>query len=86
MTQFIPPWMDMVTLCKHICVAQSTVDAWVAQGVLPPPRKRGGKLMWKWAEVDEKLTLGQVAGSPDDEAERIRQNVRRAAQENRLGH
>jgi hypothetical protein len=50
----------------------------VAQGVLPPPVKRGGKLMWKWDQVDQWLTNGQVGKSPDAEAERIRDATRRA--------
>lgn len=75
MTAFIPPWMDSTTLAKHICVSATTVDNWVAQGILPAPRKRGGKLMWKWSEVDRYLTDG--TGSPDAEAERIRNATRR---------
>lgn len=82
---FIPPWQDMATLCKHICATPNTVDSWVAKGILPPPRKRGGKLMWKWSEVDEKLTLGEPDGTPDTEADRIRNATRRAA-ENRAGY
>lgn len=77
-----PPWMDMATLVEHICVSPSTVDNWVAQGILPPPRKRGGKLMWKWQEVDERLTLGRD-GQPDDLAERVRNGTRAEANETR---
>ena len=80
-----PPWMDLATLCAHLCIGATTADSWVAKGVLPPARKRGGKLMWKWSEVDEKLTLGEVAGTPDSQAERIKDGTRRAA-ENRTGH
>lgn len=76
-----PPWMDMNTLCAHICVAPNTVDNWVADGILPPPRKRGRKLMWKWKEVDEWLTEGRD-GAPDAQAERIR----RATQEGLQNH
>ncbi len=83
---FIPPWQDMSTLCAHICASASTVDKWVLEGVLPQPRKRGGKLMWKWAEVDEYLTSGGDR-SPDAEAERIRDASRRADTEGRTaGH
>jgi hypothetical protein len=71
-----PPWQDKASLCAHICVSESTVDNWVAQGILPPPRLRGGKLMWKWVEVDERLTNGSSL-SLDAEADRIRENVRR---------
>lgn len=82
---FIPPWQDMPTLCAHICATPPTVDKWVDDGILPPPRKRGGKLMWKWSEVDRYLTDGSAEISPDAQAERIRNNVKRAA-ENRAGH
>jgi predicted site-specific integrase-resolvase len=74
---FIPPWMDQATLCAHICIGGTTVDTWVAQGILPPPRKRGGKLMWKWEEVDDYLTHGTEARSPDAQADRIRNASRR---------
>jgi len=77
--QFTPPWLDKAMLCRSICASDTTVDNWVAQGILPPPRKRGGKLMWKWSEVDERLTLGHVGISPDDECERIRNGTRAAA-------
>jgi len=84
--QFIPPWQDKATLAKNICAGETTVDNWVAQGILPPPRKRGGKLMWKWSEVDERLTLGDAGASPETAAERIRNATRRAASESRTGH
>jgi predicted DNA-binding transcriptional regulator AlpA len=80
-----PPWQDLATLCANICVTERTVDAWVTQGILPPPRKRGGKLMWKWSEVDELLTIGQAGRSPDSEADEIRNATRREA-ESRAGH
>jgi len=51
--------------------AKVSVDNWVSQGILPPPRKRGGKLMWKWEEVDAWLANGG-SGSPDAEAEHLR--------------
>ncbi len=75
-TNHVPPWQDMVTLCRNICVSPATVDNWVRDGILPPPRKRGRKLMWKWAEVDQYLTDGS-GGSPDAEAERIRNGTKR---------
>lgn len=81
-----PPWQDIATLCRHICVCQNTVDKWVADGTLPPPRKRGGKLMWKWEEVDEYLTNGGIGKSPDAQADRIRDGTRRAAEQTRPGH
>jgi predicted site-specific integrase-resolvase len=64
----IPAWLDEAELCRQVCISAGTVDNWVAAGILPPPRKRGGKNMWKWAEVDELLPNGK----PDTEAEQIR--------------
>lgn len=77
---FIPPWQDMNTLCKHICAAPNTVDNWVARGILPPPKKRGGKLMWKWSEVDKYLTDGAPNSSEESELDRVRNGTRRAAE------
>ncbi len=82
-SQFIPPWQDKATLAKHICASDVTIDTWVAKGILPPPRKRGGKMMWKWSEVDERLTIG---GTPDDLAKRIMDGSRRATAESQQGH
>jgi phage terminase Nu1 subunit (DNA packaging protein) len=80
---FIPPWMDITTLAKHICASPSTVENWSRQGILPAPRKRGGKLMWRWAEVDAWLLDGKPGGSPDQEAEDVRESTRRALTETR---
>jgi hypothetical protein len=74
-----PPWQDIVTLAQHLCCSTNTIENWVGQGILPAPRKRGGKLMWKWDEVDRKLTVGAEGASPDQEAERIRNGARAAA-------
>lgn len=75
----------MATLCEHISVSANTVDNWVARGILPAPRKRGGKLMWKWVEVDEYLSEGRAGSNPDSQAERIKNGTRRAT-ENRAGY
>lgn len=47
-----PPWQDAPTLCRNLCISETTLDTWVRQGILPPARHRGGKRMWKWSEVD----------------------------------
>jgi hypothetical protein len=66
-----PPWQDSVALAAHISVSVYTLENWVAAGILPPPRKRGGKLMWKWSEVDTRLsegnngTIGEATGMRD---------------------
>jgi len=76
-----PPWQDKETLAAHLSVSTNTVENWSAQGILPSPRKRGGKVMGKWSEVDERLTVGDADGSPDSQAERIRNATRAAAAE-----
>jgi predicted DNA-binding transcriptional regulator AlpA len=69
-----PPWQDKATLCEHLCLGDTTVDDWVKRGVLPPPRKRGGKLMWKWMEVDQWLDRGGATAQDSEISaeERIR--------------
>lgn len=74
-----PPWQDKNTLAEHLSVSSNTIENWSAQGKLPPPRKIGGRLMWKWSEVDEMLTRG--GEGPDAVAERIRNGTRAAAAE-----
>lgn len=78
-----PPWMDMPTLCAHICVSDRTVDAWVKQGILPSPYPRGGKNMWRWAEVDEYLAHGGPVAASNDIIERVKNGTRRALAETR---
>ena len=80
---FIPPWQDMATLCRHISCSSSTVDNWVAEGILPPPRKRGGELMWKWSEVDDYLTHG---GRQAADIDRIREATRRIMEQTPIGN
>jgi len=50
-----PPYMDLATLSQHICVGESTIENWVKLGQFPPPRKIGGKRLWKWEDVERHL-------------------------------
>ncbi len=83
---FVPPWLDKPTLMRCICVSDTTVDTWVEQRIIPPGRKRGGKTMWKWKEVDQWLTDGPPDGPSSDKAKEIRDATQRAAQERRASH
>jgi hypothetical protein len=58
-TEKMPPWVDMETLCWAICTCPTSVENYVAQGKLPAPRKLGAKRLWKWKEVEEWLAGGQ---------------------------
>lgn len=53
-----PAWVDKATLMRETCLGERTVDTWVKGGLLPPPRLIGGKLMWRWIEVDQYLVDG----------------------------
>ena len=80
-----PPWQDSVTLAAHISVSVSTLENWVTAGIIPPPRKRGGKLMWRWSEVDARLAEGENGALND--ATRIRDAVRAEREnESRAGY
>ena len=70
-----PPWQDTATLAAHLSISTESIENWVRAGIIPPPRRRGGKLMWKWAEVDELMTNGAAGLVSDVEA--VRQGVLR---------
>lgn len=87
----IPAYLDTARLCIELCICERTVDAWVRQGILPAPRQRGGKRLWKWTEVESCLDEGAQGVAPlaDPEAERIRNATQRLAEEaaaHRRGH
>lgn len=72
-----PPWQDAPTLCKHLCISDRTLDAWVRQGILPPARERGGKRMWKWAEV-ERCMEGDAGIVPEVSPQEVYHATRKA--------
>jgi predicted DNA-binding transcriptional regulator AlpA len=76
-----PPYQDLATLAEHICAGESTIENWVRLGLFPPPRKVGGKRLWRWKDVERHLAAedGKVAASPDQQAEDIRNATRAAA-------
>jgi hypothetical protein len=73
-----PPFMDLATLAEHICCGESTIEKWVKEGILPEPRKVGGKRLWRWKEVEQHLALNPKV-TPISEVERIREATRAAA-------
>lgn len=77
-----PPWQDTVTLAAHLSISPETVPNWVATGILPAPRRRGGKLMWKWSEVDALMTDGAQDGVPRNATE-MRDAVKREREADR---
>lgn len=67
----VPEWVDMARLCFETCLSDTTVDAWVKLRRLPAPKKRGGKLMWRWREVDDWLENGSPDAQPTQDNDRI---------------
>jgi hypothetical protein len=60
-------------LCANLDTSERTIEAWVKEGWLPPPRLIKGKRLWKWADVEAYLE-GRAGPSlvSGDELERIR--------------
>jgi predicted DNA-binding transcriptional regulator AlpA len=52
MADKLPPWMDTDTLAWALCTCPTSIENYVTQGKLPPPRKLGGKRLWRWKEVE----------------------------------
>lgn len=81
-----PPWQDAPTLAQHLSISLHTIENWVAAGWLPPGRQRGGKVMWKWSEVDDLMTNGKDNVLPID-AGGMRNAVKREREADRAsGH
>lgn len=76
-----PPFQDIATLSEHICAGESTIEGWVKQGILPKPKKVGGKRLWRWKEVEERLALDSAdMAASSNQADRIRDATRKALQ------
>jgi predicted DNA-binding transcriptional regulator AlpA len=72
----VPAWVDKATLCRETCLSERCVDNWVRDGRLPPARHRGGKLMWRWAEVDRYLDVGGPSVQNLSVEDQVRQRAR----------
>lgn len=52
-----PPFQDLRTLAEHTCIGESTIEAMVAEGRFPQPRRgKLGKRLWVWKEVEAFLS------------------------------
>jgi DNA-binding transcriptional MerR regulator len=74
----IPPYQDIARLSTNLCLSERTVENWVKQGLLPPPKNKGGKRLWKWTEVERYLDGSEGQGL-NQEIEEIRNETRRQA-------
>lgn len=77
-----PPFQDIATLSEHICAGESTIEGWVKQGILPQPKKVGGKRLWRWKDVEHHLAVNSVLAptAPSDHVDRITDATRKALQ------
>lgn len=85
MSRAVPPYQDISTLTRNLCISERTVDDWVKEGLLPEPRRKKGKRLWKWTEVEQYMDRDAttVPASPDDQVERIRNATQAAASQGR---
>ncbi|WP_304620220.1 helix-turn-helix transcriptional regulator [Paracoccus sediminilitoris] len=64
-----PAYPSKEELAAELCFSESTVDSYVARGLLPKPRRIGGSVRWCWAEVEAHLVSGaNMPASPFMEA------------------
>lgn len=63
-----PAYCSVRTLAAQLDICESTVQDYVSRGLLPRPRRIGGVVRWKWAEVEAMLDRGQdtAAATPPD--------------------
>lgn len=73
----MPTYVDKARLCFELTISDTTADEWVKKKIIPPPIKRGGKLMWKWEKVEQWIDGDNVSVAPDD-VDRVRDATRRA--------
>lgn len=79
----IPAWVDRARLMKETCRSDEGINALVRDGLIPPGKMRGGKLMWKWEKVDAWLEHGgdpaQASPQDNNRAVQMREAVRGAS-------
>jgi predicted DNA-binding transcriptional regulator AlpA len=68
----MPQYVDLRRLAREISWGESTIEAAVKAGTFPQPRKKCGKRVWKWKEVEEYLDAPDSVASPVNLAEKIR--------------
>lgn len=73
-----PPYVDMSGLCGLLPWGRNTIADMVKRGLLPQGKQVGGKLVWKWSAVAERMDA--ILGEQPTEAEladRVRHATRK---------
>jgi predicted DNA-binding transcriptional regulator AlpA len=61
----IPPFQDLATLARNVCIGESTIERLVGMGQFPAPaRMVGGKRIWAWRDIE-----AFMCQDPDREAQ-----------------
>ena len=77
MSDRVPIYMDIAAMCENLCASEGTIDNWVRQGFIPPPRIIGGKRLWKTSAV-----IAAIDGeTPNETTEDIAATVYKATVE-----
>ncbi len=79
--QFIPPFMDLQTLSRHVCLSDTTIEAHVKLGIFPAPKMQGGKRLWRWKDVERHLGKSDDGVSSTDIRERVKNGTRKALED-----
>lgn len=67
----IPAYVTRHRAAQELDMSPDTFDAYVRNGVLPAPKRRGKLTRWKWAEIQNaidggNLSVVQSIGDPYD--------------------
>lgn len=76
-------YLTKAALASELMISESTVDAFVRRGLLPPPvRISSGCVRWRWETFDEVLKAGQGQRRAPDELS-AEEGVRRVIEASR---
>ena len=74
-----PSWLDIAGLCQYFPISEASVDTYVKKYGFPPARMRGGKRVWKYAEVDAWYAGDDsIVPADDDVARQVYDATRKA--------
>jgi predicted DNA-binding transcriptional regulator AlpA len=57
----IPAYISRKRAAHQLDMSPDTFDNYVRKGILPPPKRRGKLMRWKWAEISNVLDGGNLS-------------------------
>ena len=80
MKEFTPLYLDMAGMVRNLHASERSIETYVKQGLLPAPKRLGGKRIWLTTDVIAAIDGNSETGlSNDPLAERIRDATKAAA-------